>query len=520
MMEKVYIYDTTLRDGSQGPGINFSLEDKLKIAEVLDELGVHYIEGGWPGSNPKDIEFFKRIKKHKIKAKIVAFGSTRRKKITPSRDKNLRSLIKVNPDAFCIFGKTWLLHVEKALKTDPEENLKMIYSSVKFLKRTGKEVIYDAEHFFDGYKHNRDYALLTLKEALRAGADWIVLCDTNGGCLPGEIERIVREVVKNIKGAKIGIHAHNDTDCGVANSLVAIRCGARMVQGTINGYGERCGNANLCSVIPGIELKLNMDSIGKNNLKKLTRISRYVDEIANLIPRTNQPYVGEGAFAHKGGVHVSAVGRDERTYEHIPPEAVGNKRKIIVSELAGKSNLLFKAKEYKIDIKDERILNKVLKKIKKLEYEGYEFEGAEGSFKVLLEKEMGENVEFFEILGYRVIVEEVSGKIRSEATVKVKVKERISYTVSEGDGPVNALDNALRKALENFYPELNEVTLTDFKVRVINPKRGTAAKVRVFIESKDREGFWVTVGVSENIIEASFKALIDGIMFKLLKEKR
>jgi len=519
-MDKVYIYDTTLRDGTQGTGISFSAEDKIKISLALNDLGVDYIEGGWPGSNPKDIEFFKKISKKKLKSKIVAFGATRRKNIPAYKDKNLKKLIEVNPDAFCIFGKTWLLHVKKAIKTDPSENLKMIYSSIKYLKSKKKEVIYDPEHFFDGYKNDRNYALLTLKEALRAGADWLVLCDTNGGCFPSDIEKIVRDVKENFKGVRIGIHAHNDTDCGVANSLIAVREGARMVHGTINGYGERCGNANLCSVIPGIELKLGYRAIGKENLKKLTRISRYVDEIANIIPRTNQPYVGESAFAHKGGVHVSAVQRDVKTYEHIPPELVGNKRKIIISELAGKSNLLFKAEEYKIDLKgkDDRI-NKLLKKIKQLEYEGYEFEGAEGSFRVLLEKELGRKVEFFTLESFRVIVEsDRCGNLRSEATVKVRVKDKVSYTVSEGDGPVNALDSALRKALEEFYPSLNNVTLTDFKVRVVNARAGTAAKVRVFIESRDKEKFWVTVGVSENILKASLDALVDGIIFKLLEE--
>ena len=520
-MKQIKLYDTTLRDGSQREGISFSVEDKIKIAKQLDELGVHYIEGGWPGSNPKDILFFKKIKKVGLRnAQIVAFGSTRHMRKKVREDLNIKSLLAADTQGIAIFGKSWNLHVKYALKATLEENLKMIYDSVRYLKMKEKEVIYDAEHFFDGYKDSPEYALKTLKEAECAGADNITLCDTNGGTMPDEIERIVKEVKKQIK-CPLGIHTHNDSDMAVANSVIAVKNGCMLVQGTINGYGERCGNANLCSIIPALKIKMGIDCMSDEQMQRLTEISRYVSEVANIIPQDHQPYVGNSAFTHKGGVHVSAVERDTRTYEHIKPEQVGNKRRILISELSGKSSVLFKAKELNVDFsKDSKIVGNLLKIVKELEHQGYQFEGAEGSFDLLMRKTAHKYRKFFELEGFRVTVEKDKfGKLSSEATIKVKVGKSLEYTASEGDGPVNALDNALRKALEKFYPELKEMALTDFKVRVINAESGTGAKVRVLIESQDKYGAWSTIGVSENIIEASWQALVDSVEYKLLKEE-
>lgn len=519
-VKKLQILDTTLRDGAQAEGISFSVDDSLKITKKLDWLGIDYIEGGWPGSNPKALKYFKKVKSIDLEnAKIAAFTSTRRKNTSPSKDPILNKVVEVTPVACCIFGKTWDLHVEKALGTTNKENLKMIEESVSYLKEKGMEVIFDAEHFFDGFKNNPEYALRCLHAAVKGGADNISLCETNGGALPGEVEEAVKQVLKEIK-SPVGIHTHNDSDVAVANTLVAVNAGCTMVQGTINGYGERCGNVNLTSVIANLQLKLGYKCIPEENMVKLTEVSRYIDDIANRIPYSHMPFVGNSAFAHKGGIHVSAVRRDTKTYEHIEPGKVGNKRRILLSELAGASNINFKSKEFGIDLKkDNAKVKKLLKKIKKMEDSGYQYEGSEASFELLMKKETGAYRKFFDLKGFRVIVEsDAGGELRSEATIRVKVKDTEEHTAAEGDGPVNALDNALRKALEKFYPELAEVSLSDFKVRVINAKSGTAAKVRVLIESKDKKHEWGTIGVSENIIEASWKALVDSIEYKLLKK--
>lgn len=521
-LNKILILDTTLRDGAQAEGISFSVDDKLKITRKLDWLGIDYIEGGWPGSNPKDVKYFKEVKNMDFKnVKIAAFTSTRRKNISPSKDLILNKVVEVTPVACCIFGKTWDLHVEKALGTTNKENLKMIEDSVSYLKNKGMEVIFDAEHFFDGFENNPDYAMKCLCAAVKGGADNITLCETNGGRLPHEVERAVREVKKEIK-VQLGIHTHNDSDVAVANTLIAVKGGCSMVQGTINGYGERCGNVNLCSVLANLQLKMGYKCIQDRNMVKLTEVSKYVDEIANKIPDSHKPFVGNSAFAHKGGIHVSAVRKDTKTYEHIKPEKVGNRRRILISELAGASNINFKSKEFNVDLrKDTEKTKKLLKKIKDMEDSGYQYEGAEASFELLMHKEAGTHRKFFDFEGFRVIIENNSkGELRSEATIKVKVKGVEEHTAAEGEGPVNALDNALRKALEKFYPELKDVTLSDFKVRVIDATAGTAAKVRVLIESRDTDSEWGTIGVSENIIEASWEALVDSIEYKLLREKK
>ncbi len=519
MKKKIYLYDTTLRDGAQGEGISFSLQDKIKVAKMLDSIGIDYIEGGWPGSNPKDILFFKEIKKAKLKhSKVAAFGSTRYKDNKPETDPNLKAIINVKPEVVCIFGKSWDLHVKCALRTTLTENLNMIYDSLTYLKNKGFEVIYDAEHFFDGFKADKEYALATLKQAEKAHVDNITLADTNGGTLPSDLIKIIKVVKKQIS-TPLGIHTHNDSDLAVANSIVAVEQGCILVQGTINGYGERCGNANLCSIIPTLQLKMGLNALPKNKLQHLTGISRYIDEIANQIPKSNQPYVGNSAFSHKGGIHISAVEKHSSTYEHISPELVGNKRRILLSELSGKTALIVKAKEFNIDFgKDDKKVKELLKNLKELEHQGYQFEGAEGSFSLIMRKYQKGYPPFFELEGFRVIVEKDSkGNLHSEATIKVKVKNKYEHTAAEGDGPVNALDNALRKALEKFYPQLKQMRLSDFKVRVIDATKGTRAKVRVLIESRDKKEIWNTIGVSENIIEASWHALVDSVEYKLLK---
>ncbi len=516
MPKEVKIYDTTLRDGAQSENISFSLEDKLRIAKKLDDLGIHYIEGGWPGSNPKDMEFFRKVKKLNLKAKIVPFGSTKRADSSVEKDRNLRALLETNMKTVCIFGKTWDLHVRHVLGTGLDKNLKMIEESIEYLKSKDLEVIFDAEHFFDAYISNSLYAIEALKAAREANC--IVLCDTNGGSIPFEIQRIIREVKKHIK-TPLGIHAHNDSDMAVANSIIAVRTGVIQVQGTINGFGERCGNANLCSIIPNLKLKLGINCITDEQLKKLTSVSRFVSEIANVSLPTNMPYVGESAFAHKGGVHVDAVLKKAETYEHVKPELVGNYRRILVSELAGKSTILVKAREYGLDLKkDTPETRKILEKLKEMENQGYQFEGAEASFELLMKKALGTYKSFFEMKGFKVIVDARDGELIAEATVKVRVDGKEEHTAAEGNGPVNALDNALRKALEKFYPVLKEVRLSDYKVRVLDEKRGTGAKVRVLIQSRDDKSSWGTVGVSENIIEASWIALSDSIDYKLMKE--
>jgi len=517
---RVELYDTTLRDGAQSEHISFSVEDKLRIAAKLDELGIHYIEGGWPGSNPKDAEFFERVRKLELSSsRIVAFGSTRRANSRAAKDANLLALLESGVDTVTIFGKTWDLHVKAALRASLEENLRMIAESVEFLKEHGVRVFFDAEHFFDAYKSNPEYAIAALKAAEEADVDCLVLCDTNGGTLPFETMEIVREVLKKMH-TPLGIHAHNDSDTAVANSVIAVRMGAVQVQGTINGYGERCGNANLCSIIPNLKLKLGIDCISDEQLRKLTEVSRFVSEIANLPHQHNLPYVGSSAFAHKAGVHVDAVNKAPPTYEHVNPELVGNTRRFLVSELSGRANIHVKAREFGISLeKNSPEVTLILKKLKEMEKQGYQFEGAEASFELLMKRALGMVEPFFELEGFRVMVSTEQEQIRSEATVKVRVHEQYEHTAAEGNGPVNALDNALRKALEKFYPVLKQVYLTDYKVRVLDTHEGTGAKVRVLIESSDGRESWGTVGVSENIIEASFIALADSIEYKLMKEK-
>ncbi len=520
----IKLFDTTLRDGTQGSGISLSVDDKLKIAQAIDRLGVHYIEGGWPGSNPKDEEFFKKAKSLKFKAaKLTAFGSTRRKDIAASKDPSMQAILRVKTNVACIFGKSWDFQVLHALRATLEENLKMIYDSVRFLKSKNLEVIYDAEHFFDGFKENKAYALQSIRQAFRAGADNITLCDTNGGSLPFEVAAIVREVRKRLQKVSLGIHAHNDSDCAVANSLMAVQSGCDLVQGTMNGYGERCGNANLISILANLRLKMDLEPIPMEHLQSITDISRTISEIVNVVPNDHQPYVGHSAFAHKGGVHVSAMVRHRKTYEHIDPSLVGNNRRILISELSGQSNILLKMKELNLDFtKDSEKVRPIIETVKKMEQQGYQFEGAEASFAILVQKALGLHKTFFELISFKVSDEKDShthGMI-SEASLKLRVKGRTQHTVSKGDGPVNALDGALRKALEPFYPALKKVSLTDFKVRVIDAASGTKAKVRVLIESRDEKDAWVTIGVSENIIDASWQALVDSIEYKLLKDEK
>jgi len=516
----IYLYDSTLRDGEQAEGVAFSLQDKVRMAHKLDTFGIDYIEGGYPGSNPKSIQFFDQMKKEKLTfAKLTAFGSTRHARSRTSDDVNIRALIKTRAPVMTIFGKSWDFHVKDALRVSLTQNLKMIADSVKYLKSKGREVIYDAEHFFDGFKANPEYAIKTLLAAAEAGADNITLCDTNGGSLFSEVREII-ETVKKVIDLPLGIHAHNDGGLGVANSLAAVECGVTLVQGTINGYGERCGNADLIQIISSLELKYQKRCVPKRSLPKLVELSRFVAEMANVVPEPRQPYVGRSVFTHKGGIHVSAILRNPDTYEHIKPELVGNRRRVVVSEQSGKSNLAFKAEEYGVDLEQlGEIAPKVLENIKQLEHEGYEFEAAEGSLDLNMQRAMGKYRRFFDLEGFRVIIEKRGNHepCVSEATIKVNIEGESKHTAAEGDGPVNALDTALRKALIEAYPDLKNVQLSDFKVRIIDSKAGTAAKVRVLIESTDGESEWGTVGVSENIIEASWQALVDSIEYKLLQ---
>jgi 2-isopropylmalate synthase len=519
----ILLYDTTLRDGTQAEDISFSVEDKVRIARSLDELGIHYIEGGWPGSNPKDIEFFKAISSVKLaNATLVSFGSTRKAGVKAKDDANLKALLASRTPVITIFGKTWKLHVTKALRISLEENLEMIFDSVSYLKKKVEKVFYDAEHFFDGYKDDPDYALETLKAAEDAGADYIVLCDTNGGTLPFEVAEITR-AVKLRTSVPLGIHAHNDSETAVANSLCAVREGAMMVQGTINGFGERCGNANLCSIIPALKVKMNLDCLSLEQLKRLRGTARFVNELANLPHQKNQSYVGDSAFAHKGGIHVSAILKNPATYEHIMPELVGNHQRVLVSDLSGKSNILYKAQEYGVDITSEsNVVRDVLDELKALEHQGFQYEGAEASFELLIQKALKKKQRFFKLLDFRVIDEKRSEDEapHAEATIKLEVNGVVEHTAAEGSGPVNALDTALRKALERFYPAIKEVQLLDFKVRVLAGMHGTAAKVRVLVESGDNTDKWGTVGVSDNVIEASWQALVDSLEYKLFKDQR
>ncbi|MFC5405708.1 citramalate synthase [Cohnella soli] len=516
MSTPLWIFDTTLRDGTQGEGISLTAEDKVKIALKLDALGVHYIEGGNPGSNSKDIEFFRRVREMNLNAKLTAFGSTRRKNSSCEHDVNLKHLIESGAQAATLVGKSWDFHVHTALQTTLEENLAMINESLAFVKNGGMEALFDAEHFFDGYKANPEYALAALSKAKEAGAAWIVLCDTNGGTLPGEISEIVSRVVREID-APIGIHTHNDCELAVANTLAAISAGARQVQGTINGYGERCGNANLCSIIPTLQLKMGYSCVTDDQLKSLTGVARYVSEIANVHMPVNQPYVGNAAFAHKGGIHVSAIMKDSKTYEHIEPQLVGNKQRILVSELAGQSNILSKAQEMGLDVNPENMKSReVIDRIKELEHQGYQFEGADASLELLLRDAYGSASQAFIVDSFKIMVESRDGAMVTEAIVKISVAGEQVYTVAEGNGPVNALDNALRKALIQYYPGIRDIHLSDYKVRVLDEKDTTAAKVRVLIESTNFHDTWSTVGVSSNVIEASWEALIDSIRYALL----
>ncbi|MFH0878041.1 MAG: citramalate synthase [Candidatus Omnitrophota bacterium] len=519
-MAKVQLYDTTLRDGSQTEGISYSVSDKIKIARKLDQLGLHYIEGGYPGSNPKDKMLFQELKKHPLKnARLVAFGSTRKAGVPAAKDSGLNSLVESGVQTATIFGKTWDLHVKDILRVSLDENLEMIKDSVEYLICEGLEVIYDAEHFFDAYKANPDYAIKTIKTAAESGAKLVCLCDTNGGTLTSEIATIVRKV-KDELGAPLGIHTHNDLGLAVANSIVAVEAGCVQVQGTMNGLGERCGNADLVAIIGILKFKLHREALSDESFKDLTEASYFVSEISNLKHMDNQPFVGKSAFAHKGGVHINAVLKNPKSYEHIDPSAVGNVRRILVSELAGKTPILLKAKDLNLDLeKESPESKKVLKLLQKLEHEGYAFEAADASFEVLVKKALKQHKKFFELEGFRVIVEKgKQGKISSEATIKLAVGKVKEHTTSEGDGPVNALDNALRKALKGFYPGVLKMHLSDFKVRVLDAKEGTAAKVRVLIQSQDEHDSWTTVGVSENIIEASWQALVDSIEYKLMKD--
>ena len=519
MKNFVEIYDTTLRDGTQGEGVSFSVADKLRVAEKLDAFGVHYVEGGWPGSNPKDIEFFKQAAKRKWKnTQIAAFGSTRRKKISAKDDPQVKLLVEAKTPVVTLFGKTWLLHVKEVLRTTPKENLAMIADTIRFLKKKGKKVIYDAEHALDGYKDDPEYAIATWLAAEEAGADFVVLCDTNGGSLPSEVAAITAAAREKLS-CNVGIHTHNDIGLGVANALVAVDAGATQVQGTINGYGERTGNCNLISVIPNISLKMGKRSIPAAQIRKLRDLSRFVDEVANLMPDRRQPWVGATAFAHKGGMHVNAVQKVAQSFEHATPDAVGNKRRILVSDLAGRSNIVMKAQEMGIRVNnDTPQLKSILAKVKEQEHLGYDYEGAEGSLALLIRKALGRVESAFQLEAFHVSMHGDGVEHVCEATVKVRVGDKTAHTVADGDGPVNALDHALRNALRGFYPVLKQVKLTDYKVRILNGGTGTAAKTRVLIESTDGKERWYTVGVDENIIKASLQALMDSIEFRLLKK--
>ncbi|MGP8198288.1 MAG: citramalate synthase [Limisphaerales bacterium] len=519
MKPDVEIYDTTLRDGSQGEGINFSVADKIRIAERLDAFGVHYIEGGWPGSNPKDLEFFKRASRRKWKsAKIAAFSMTRRKGVAVESDDLMRQILEAETPVVTIVGKTWLLHVTEVLRATPDENLSMIGDTIRFLRDHGKIVIYDAEHSFDGWKDEPEYALATWQAAEKAGADCIVLCDTNGGCLPDEISKITA-LAKGKLNTRIGIHTHDDCGIGVANALAGIEAGATQVQGTINGYGERTGNCNLISVIPLLHFKMKKRGVPAGSLPKLKELSEYVDEIANMRHNPRQPWVGQTAFAHKGGMHVHAIDRVARSYEHIQPDAVGNSRRVLISDMSGRANVLMKAEELGFKLKQDTVeLKTIVSRVKELENAGYEYEAAEGSLALLIGRTLWQREPPFAVDSYHVSMRHGAGESVCEATIKVRVKGQEHQTVAEGDGPVNALDGALRLALVKFFPQLKKVTLTDYKVRILDSATGTASKTRVLIQSSDGKREWGTVGVSENIIDASLQALTDSLEYALLKK--
>ncbi len=519
MSRQIILYDTTLRDGTQGENISLSAEDKLRITKKLDDIGFHYIEGGWPGSNPKDVRFFEMLQGSPLNsARLTAFGSTRRARFLPKDDENIKALLGAKTETLTVFGKSWDLHASRILNVSLDENLAMINETVNYLKSQDREVIYDAEHFFDGYNHNRGYALETLKSAMSGGADFIVLCDTNGGSMPEEIRSILDDVMQHLDCA-VGIHTHNDCGLALANTLAAVQSGATMVQGTINGYGERCGNADLISVISILQLKMGYKCLHPERLRQLTELSRFVSEVANVTPFHQRPFVGKSAFAHKGGIHVNAIMKDPASYEHMGPELVGNRRRVLVSDLSGKSNINYKSLEMGIRLGDNGLdSEKIVREIKNLEDQGYQFDAAEGSLELLIKKATGRFEEPFSLESFRVTIEKNrAGESVSQATIKITVGNDVEITAAEGDGPVNALDNALRKALTKFYPDIKEVGLVDFKVRVIDGSKATAAKVRVQIDSRDAREIWSTIGVSENIIEASWQALVDSVQYKLSK---
>ncbi len=519
MKPEVEIYDTTLRDGSQGEGINFSALDKLRIAEKLDSFGIPYIEGGWPGSNPKDMEFFQEAATRKWKnARIAAFSMTRRKGLSVEKDELMRQILAAKTPVATIVGKSWLLHVHEVLRAKPDENLAMISDTIRYLKDQGKQVFYDAEHAFDGYKDNSEYALATWRAAADAGADCVVLCDTNGGCLPTEITNIIGAARSSLR-VRIGIHTHNDCGLGVANALAGLAAGAGHIQGTINGYGERTGNCNLTSVIPLVALKLKRRALPPQSLPKLKDLSEFVDEIANIRHDPRQPWVGQTAFAHKGGMHAHAIDRVARSYEHINPEAVGNLRRVLVSDMSGRTNILMKAAELGFKLEpDAPETRAITAEVKRLESEGFEYEAAEGSLALLIRKILKHREPPFKIEGYHVSIRRDRSIMVCQASVKVLVDGAAEHTIAEGDGPVNALDGALRRALTKFFPELKKVQLEDYKVRILDTTAGTGARTRVLIESTDGKEEWGTVGVHDNIIEASLQALSDSLEYALMRK--
>jgi 2-isopropylmalate synthase len=514
---RISTFDTTLRDGTQGEAVSYSVDDKLLIAQKLDELGIDYIEGGWPGSNPKDKEFFERARDLKLNhARLTAFGSTRFAKNPVHEDRSVRAIVEAGTPVCAIFGKSWDFHVQRALGVTEEENQALIFETVKFLVDHGKEVVYDAEHFFDGYIHNPDFALRTLEQAKKAGAYVLCLCDTNGGTLTGRLAEIVSQVRQRFDGI-IGIHTHNDSDVAVANTLAAVEEGATHVQGCMNGYGERCGNATLASVIANLELKLGHTTIGQDKLVHLTAVSRYIAELANLPMRRDQPFVGQSAFAHKGGVHVSAVMKDSATYEHVKPESVGNRQRVLVSDLSGKSNILYKLRQQGFERLSEDARRQLLERIKEMEYLGSDLEAADGTFELLVREALRPGVQLFDVEGYEVTTRSGAIATRSSATVKIKAQDGLHAETAHGHGPVHALDICLRKCLSTLYPQIKNVRLTDYKVRVLDSKKGTAAKVRVLVEWTDHKKSWSTVGVSHDVIEASWMALLDALRLELMR---
>lgn len=528
MAHNIEIYDTTLRDGTQAENFNLSVDDKIRVSRQLDKLGIDYIEGGWPGSNPMAVDYFKAMQNVELKhAKLTAFGSTRHFKNPPDQDPNLQALLAAKTPAITIFGKSWDIHVHDALRIELEDNLQIIEDSLAYLRPNVEHLIYDAEHFFDGFKNNRDYCLATLGKAVSGGAETLALCDTNGGTLPHEIQPMIERVQQFLKeigsDAKIGIHPHNDSETAVANALIGVSLGATQVQGTINGYGERCGNGNLTSIIPALVFKMGLECEVGKNIDQLYSTSRLIDELANLPHNRYQPYVGESAFAHKGGIHVSAVQRNPMTYEHVEPEKVGNIRRILISDQAGRSNVLHKAKKYGLNLDpNDPLMSSIISELKELENKGYQYEAAEASFELLMRRAMGLQRKFFKLEAFRVMNHKyhMDKAPLTEATIRLSVGGNEVHTASMGDGPVNALDKALRKALTRFYPSLEEMELVDYKVRVLSGEHGTGAQVRVLVESKDQKKQWGTVGVSVNIIEASWQALVDSINYKLMNDEK